>query len=48
MIAEHPVPAFLADALEAPVAVAVNAAGHANALFAELTTPEKLKEKIGS
>jgi len=33
------VPAFLTDALKAPVAVTVDAAGHANALFAELTTP---------
>ncbi len=40
LIAEHPVPAFLADALEAPVAVPVDAAGQANALFAELTAPK--------
>ena len=40
MVAEHPVPAFLADALEAPVAVAVDASRHANTLLTELPGPE--------
>ncbi len=46
LVAEHAVPSRVADALHAAVTVAVGAARKANALLAELASPERGETRL--